>query len=588
MPKAAQIADFLSKGVLCSALFIAGILIRTLGWNLSNAELTLYAIIYEVFLIFQLGALSGLLWIQRAKDPKRRQRIVRVCISLFILVIIHLGNKLFELNSYGEIKVIVLSLTVVLIALPILSSISDLIARITGKGAQKASLPPALLFLLSLVALLLTGSFLLLMPNCTTTESIPYIDALFTSTSAVCVTGLSTVDFAHQFTPLGQFIVMILIQLGGFGIMTFAYFITLVLGQGFSLRDKVLLRNLLDEDTLNSTTSFIRNIIVFTFSLELIGACFLYFSWKDMPSPDGNPIAWHAVFHAISAFCNAGFSTFPDGLCYVGVNTDRGAQTVIMLLIISGGLGVLLHKEFFVHMKRKLSPKTRRRKWHWTTHFVLATRMTALLVFGGAGLLFLIVMTSSGPAAQESWGTIMWESLFTSVSSRTAGFQVNNLTLYTAPAALILCGLMMIGGSPGGTAGGLRTTTVATALGEIRRIIMGRKDVEFNNRSLDREVVERSIAAVALSGVWIGLFTVVSCYLQPEIDSLNLFFENVSAFSTTGLSRNVSPLLCTENKILIVINMIAGRVGLFSFMIALAGKPHPRYYQFPVTKLPLN
>ena len=439
-----------------------------------------------------------------------------------------------------------------------------------------------------MVVLILTGSLFLLMPNCTTTDSIPYIDALFVSTSAVCVTGLSTVDFAHQFTALGQVVTLVLIQLGGLGIMTFAYFVALILGQGFSLRDKVLLRNLLDENTLNSTTSFIRGIIVLTLSVELTGAALLYFAWGDMPSPDGRPMIWHALFHSISAFCNAGFSTFPDGLCYAGTQYNRMAQLVIMCLIISGGLGFILHKEFYIHVKNILSPKNRRTKRHWTTHFVLATKTTALLVFGGGGLIFFIVVTTSGPANDSSWTNIMWQSLFTSVSSRTAGFQVNNLELYTAPAALVICALMMIGGSPGGTAGGLRTTTVAAAMGEIVRIIRGRQEVEFNHRRIARDVVDRSIAAVVLSGAWIGAFTLVSCYLQPEMDSLNLFFENISAFSTTGLSRNVSPLLCTENKVLIVINMIAGRVGLFSFMIALAGKPHPRYYKFPETKLPLN
>lgn len=588
MIKAAQMANLLSKTVLCAALIIAGILIRTLGWHVSNDELTLYAITFECFLIFQLGALMGLLWLQRHQDPRRRQRIVRILISFFILGVIHFGGQIFDMDSYREIKGIVLGLTVILIALPILSSISDFIAWITGKSVQKSSLPPALLFLLTLVALVLTGSLFLLMPNCTTTDTIPYIDALFVSTSAVCVTGLSTVDFAHQFTALGQVIVLILIQLGGLGIMTFAYFVALILGQGFSLRDKVLLRNLLDEDTLNSTTSFIRDIILFTFSVELIGAFILYFAWHDMPSPDGRPMIWHALFHSVSAFCNAGFSTFPDGLCYAGTQVNRLAQVVIMGLIISGGLGFLLHKELFVHLKNQFFSKTKRRKWHWSTHFVLATRMTALLIIGGGGLIFFIVMTTSGPGSHGSWTNVMWESVFTSVSSRTAGFQVNNLSLYTAPAALVICGLMMIGGSPGGTAGGLRTTTVATALGEIVRIIRGRQDVEFNDRRLSREAVDRSIAAVVLSGVWVGAFTLVTCYLQPEIDSLDLFFENISAFSTTGLSRNISPLLCTENKALIVINMIAGRVGLFSFMIALAGRPHPRYYKFPVARLPLN
>lgn len=219
---------------------------------------------------------------------------------------------------------------------------------------------PAMQFVASLGVVILAGTGLLLLPNSTYPGiTLSFTDALFTSTSAVCVTGLNAVDFAHTFTPLGEMFTLALIQIGGFGIMTFAYFVAMVAGQGFSLRDRVLLTDLLDEDNLGAVVSFITTIVVSTLFIELCGAVLLYFSWegKDI-NLMGEPLWWHSLFHSVSAFCNAGFSTFPMNLMEPGIRLCYSGQAVIMALIVCGGLGFGIYKEINSRLANRFFPNT--------------------------------------------------------------------------------------------------------------------------------------------------------------------------------------------------------------------------------------
>ena len=575
--------------MLCIGVIFA-LLIWELGWKISNQTLKLITWGVNGALFIQMGCLIGL-WKDRAHNRSTRaQFLFQFIVCLAILVVSNLA-------VYGNMEdpVLILRtkiiLTALLVTLPTLTSISAFLEILIGKKHSQ-TLPPALLFLATLIFLAFLGAGMLMMPNATQAHGMAFVDAFFTSTSAVCVTGLSTVNFYSTFTPLGQLIVLILIQLGGFGIMTFAYFIALVLGQGFSLRDKVLIKDLLSEENLTSTTSFLRGLILLTFITELIGALGLWFSWQSMPLPTGTHqnLGWHALFHSISAFCNAGFSTLPEGLCYPPIAQNRWGQAIIMILIVMGGLGYAVFKGLYEHIKHRMTALLKHRRSHpvhLSTHIYLVLITTSALLVGGSLLLFFIEESKIG-LAPVPWKTALWESLFNSVTTRTAGFNITPMAGYSAAAALVMCALMMIGGSPGGTAGGIRTTTFALIIGELKRIIRGRKEVEFHHRSIERDVIERSIAAAVLSGIWVGAFTLLSTYFEPNMNALDLFFENVSAFATVGLSRDVTPYLHEETKVLLCINMIAGRVGLFSFVIALAGRQRPRYFSYPSTKIPLN
>jgi len=220
----------------------------------------------------------------------------------------------------------------------------------------------------------------------------------------------------------------------------------------------------------------------------------------------------------------------------------------------------------------------------WTPYFKLVMISTGILLAGGALAIFAV----SSPHAAEPLGEHLWICLFDSVTARTAGFNITDYGRYLPAASLIMCGLMMVGGSPGGTAGGMRTTTCAIAGAEILRILRGRDHVEFFRRRIDQRTVARCVITVVVSCAWIGCFTVLICALEPSMSSLDIFFENCSAFATVGVSRGITPDLSGPSKYLLIVNMLAGRVGLFAFLIALAGTPTPRHYRYPSVKIPLT
>lgn len=581
-----SLTKILGRTAFLSILVICGLLLYDVGWFIPLDQQAILRWFYYGALGIYLLCVLNLMWTDRKKIYSRRQLIIQSLLTIAILFLVYKQDSIFHLRLNFSLREISVLLTVILIANPLLGSLSRWVGWVMGGG--KKALPPALLFLVTLTILAIIGSMLLMMPNCTYESGVRYIDSLFISVSAVCVTGLGTVNLHETFTPLGHFVILLLIQMGGFGIMTFAYFVAMVLGKGFSLKDKVLIKDLLNEDNIQSTTSFLRGIILFTFVVEAMGALSLWFSWQEItPSlPRDTPLLWYACFHSISAFCNAGFSNLPNGLTTDFIVNNKMGQGVIMTLISIGGLGYAIFKEIGHHFAKRFGKKKKLLNHRWTTYFILALFISMAVDLIGALCLFASFMIQGGETGQ--WYDVLWLSLFNTVTSRTAGFNIGDIGHYPATAVLIMCGVMMIGGSPGGTAGGVRTTTFAVVLGEIWRILKERRDVEFNGRRIDRNVVERCIAVVVISMAWVGTSTIISCFFEPGMAPLDLFFENVSAFSTTGLTRGITPDLLPQTKILLMINMIAGRIGIFFFLIALVGRPSPRAFRYPNTQLPLN
>ncbi len=575
---------FTKLAAVCIAILL-GAVIWELGWPLTRAE---YGWSRLIAAVATLGHLTGVLGSYLRKEnncPSLRLLMFQIVSCLVIFLLITREQQEAGYMKFTELSRLVV--TIGLIAIPMLMSLTRIFEWLVGK--QKKGRPlmaPAMQFVASLGVLVLAGTGLLLLPNSTYPDiTLSFTDALFTSTSAVCVTGLNTVDFAHTFTPLGEMFVLALIQIGGFGIMTFAYFVAMVAGQGFSLRDRVLLTDLLDENNLGAVVSFITTIVVSTLFIELCGAALLYLSWegKDI-NLMGEPLWWHSLFHSVSAFCNAGFSTFPRNLMEPGIRLCYSGQAVIMALIVCGGLGFGIYKEIYSRLANRFLSKHRRLHMQWSPYFKLVLIATGVLLAGGALALFAV----SALHTSEPLGEHFWICLFDSVTARTAGFNISDYSHYLPAASLIMCGLMVVGGSPGGTAGGIRTTTCAIAGAEILRILRGRDHVEFFRRRIDQRTVARCVITVVVSCAWIGCFTILICSLEPAMRSLDIFFENCSAFATVGVSRGITPSLSDPSKYLLIINMLAGRVGLFTFLIALAGPPTPRHYRYPSVKIPLT
>ena len=390
-------------------------------------------------------------------------------------------------------------------------------------------------------------------------HNVRFLDCLFTATSAVCVTGLVVVDTATAWTRIGQTTIIILIQGGGIGIITFGALFALLLGHKFGFRQRALIQEQLGDTSVVRITSLLRIVRVVagtTFVIELLGAILLYPMFAAKAGHSAG--MFHAVFHAISAFCNAGFSTFSENLR--GSQGHIGVNTVICLLIILGGLGFPVHAEL-------LESRGKRRRLSLHTRVVLMT--TIALIIGGAVFIFLFETFAGSAYAGLPLKNRILASIFQSVTARTCGFDTINIGALTPATLVLLHVLMFIGGSPAGTAGGVKTTTFATAIAAVRAVIKGREDVTISDRRLERNTVRRALVLIIGAA---GLLTValVGLLLSGGGSPLQLSFEAVSAFGTVGLSTGITPNLTAVQKIIIILLMFIGRVGPMSFALSLA------------------
>ncbi|HEM47522.1 MAG TPA: potassium transporter TrkH [Alphaproteobacteria bacterium] len=428
-------------------------------------------------------------------------------------------------------------------------------------------LTPPQLFLASFAALIALGTLgFRVLPGLYTAEPLSWLDALFTATSAVCVTGLIVVDTATHFTLWGQAYVLLLIQLGGLGIITFTTFIILALGRRLSLRHESLAGTDIDLGEEVDHRRLAVDILRFTFLLEAAGAVILYLLW--VPRFGWGAAAWHAVFHSISAFCNAGFSTFSDSL--MGLAGSAASLVAVAVLIVLGGLGFLVLEELYLRRKAAWD----RRQLRLSLHSRLVLGATALLLAGG--WLLFAVFEWNGALSTLGFADRATNALFMSVTARTAGFNTIDYGLAADDTNFLTIILMSIGGSPGSTAGGMKTTTFALigllALARLR----GNQIVSVAGRSVPEETIQRAVGLFVLGFAVITL--AIFAYSHTELGGvphgggpfLDHMFEAVSAFNTVGLSLGVTPELSTAGRWVTIVLMYVGRVGPLVFAAALA------------------
>jgi trk system potassium uptake protein TrkH len=447
---------------------------------------------------------------------------------------------------------------------------------------------PALLFVLSFLSVILIGSGLLMLPNAQA-QPVSYLEALFTSASAVCVTGLIVVDTATAYTILGKIIILILIQLGGLGIMTFTGFFSYLFTGSASYKDRLLLRDLLSSETMGGLFRTLIHIVGVTFLIEMAGAVLIYLSTSD---PGDNPV-FFSVFHAVSAFCNAGFSSLSGGLGNPVLQNNYILQTIIAVLIILGGIGfpVLLSLlNYFLGFAGKpgRSNKMKKKKWHMITRAV-STRIVlvstvGLLVAGTLAYYLLERKTLHGLSGSSQFMT----SFFGSVSARTAGFNMVDITGWSYPTIFLMIFLMWVGASPGSTGGGIKTTTFAVALKASYDFIRGRQIVEIGNRQIATETLTRVLVVILLSlgVIFTGFFGLL--ITDPGKNPVHLLFESFSAFGTVGLSITNTSTLSNSGKILIMIMMFIGRLGPLTVLMGLFVSDKKKYYSYPKEDLIIN
>ena len=435
-------------------------------------------------------------------------------------------------------------------------------------GRKGLQFNPAQVLAISFVSAIAVGTGLLMIPACTVEGHISLIDALFTATSAVCVTGLIVQDTAVYFTPLGQGIILILFQLGGLGIMTFSTLVMLMAGRKISFKDRIIIQEGFHHASPSNLKSLIRKVFLFTFTLESAGAVLLFLHWKDNFS--GIQAGFHAVFHSVSAFCNAGFARFSDS--FESFRGDLYVNTVLIILIILGGLGFLVLFELWEIGAAKIKKKQHRFSLHMK--MVLSTTLILLI---GAGLLFFIL--EEGRALQELPAEEKAAAaLFQTVTPRTAGFNTLDMNLLGRGTLFMLIMLMFVGAAPGSTGGGVKVTTLGVLFAFIKSRLAGRQSVNMGRRTLPFELITKAFTLLTLSFMVISASVFILLISQQGMKVLEIIFEVFSAFGTVGLSLGITPELNSLGKTVVILTMYIGRIGPLTFLYAFSReRPLGRY-----------
>ncbi len=427
---------------------------------------------------------------------------------------------------------------------------------------------------LSFLAVILLGSLLLMLPSASAAgERTGYLTALFTATTSVCVTGLVVTDTFSHWSTFGHVVILLLIQAGGLGIITTVSMMMVVIRQKFSLGDRVLLQDALNLSSREGILSFLKKVVLGTLLVEGLGA-FLY-SFSFVPRYGLGRGIWFSVFHAVSAFCNAGLDIIGSS-SLAGYSSDPFVLTVTMILIVMGGLGYVVWFDIMtgVHERKRRGYTFRQAFTRLSEHTRLVLSLTAFLIVSGA--LFFLAAEWHNPQTMGSMsvpGKVL-NSLFESVTLRTAGFSAFPQEGMREVSCLAAYAYMFIGGSPVGTAGGVKTVTVFLVLKGTISYIRGSRDNTVFKRSVTLELMRKATAVVTVSFIAVCFFTVMLLAVQSSITMEDGLFEVVSALATVGLSRGLTASLNTAARIIIIICMYLGRIGPISMAIFFTGQKY--------------
>lgn len=422
-----------------------------------------------------------------------------------------------------------------------------------------------------LIAIIIGAIILSLPISSRAGEPTNFLDAIFTSTSAVCVTGLITLDTSTHWSVFGQTVIITLIEIGGLGFMSFGVLISLILGKKITLRERLVMQEAMNTYSIQGLVKMVKYVLIFTMSVQFFGALLL--STQFVPEYGIGRGIFYSIFHSISAFCNAGFDLF--GTSLVGYSSNSVVILVISALIIIGGLGftVLLEIYEFKGMK-KLS-----------LHSKLVLITTAILVFGGAILMLIFEYNNVDTIANMNIKDKLLNSFFASVTPRTAGFNSISTSGMTLASKFLTIILMFIGGSPGSTAGGLKTVTFGILVLTVICVIKGREDTEVFGRRFTKEIVYKSFTLLFI-GVSLVIFsTMILSYTEVGVSFIDLLYETTSAFGTVGITLGLTPNLSSIGKVLIMLMMYFGRVGPLTVMLALTRKRKKSGYKYPEGKI---
>lgn len=452
---------------------------------------------------------------------------------------------------------------------------------------------PTILFVISFIGLILIGTVLLMLPRTTLEAPLSFVDALFMATSAVCITGLSVTDISTNFSLFGQTIIMVLIQVGGLGIMTFTGFFGYFFSGGFSFKNQLMFGEILGENKLNSVISTLLTIIFITLLFEFIGGVFIFMTLdSDLFGSLGERIFFSA-FHAISSFCNSGFTILKDGIANDGYRYNYNFQMAVASVFVLGGLGFGTVFNFYTYLKSKVTAlvclfflkkdyKHKAQAFTFNTKFILTCNLSVLAI----ATVSYYLLEQRYTLTDDASGVGEWiTSFFMANSSRSAGFNSVDINFVSTPTLIMITTLMWIGVSPGSTGGGVKVTTVAVAFMNIIALARGKDAIEVYKRRIASESINKAFAIIILSVLTITFSFILLNFSDPGKSMKALLFECVSAYTTCGLSLGVTPSLSSAGKIIVIFTMFVGRVGMLTLLVAFIKNTKNKSYIYPTEKL---
>lgn len=455
---------------------------------------------------------------------------------------------------------------------------------------KRAVFNPAQLLIVSFLLMIFIGSLLLLLPRATH-HGISYVDALFTSTSAICVTGLAVVDTGKHFTQFGQTIIMILIQLGGLGILTFASYFSYFFKGGSTYENQLVLSDITDSKKLGEVFSTLKHIILITFGIEFVAGFFIYVGTASHQFGSPYDRLFFSAFHAVSAFCNAGFTTLEDGLYNIDFRFNYFLHIVILLTFLLGGLGFPIVVNILRFLRYRLTTLVIRRKKRYRpwvlnidSRINLITTLSILLI---SFVVFWALERDNTLSEHRGLGKAA-TALFGAATPRSSGFNTIDTSALSFPALLMVFVLMWIGGSPQSTGGGIKTGTFAIAVLNVLSLAKGKSRIEIFRREISEVSVRRAFAIITLSFVVIGFAILALAASEPDKRFREIAFECFSAYSTTGLSLGITGALSDSGKLVITLVMFVGRISALSFFIAVVSKMKYKNYRYPKEEITIN
>ena len=580
---------------MASLLLIVGVVYEH-GFPLSSTDISHLKILYKAVWIIFLIDVTLHIFLEYKGTKKNFRKLAWILSWLLYLtlvpVIFHrpdeegailyvwdfLGSKLYHIP---------------LLLLFSFLNLSNGLVRLLGRRTN-----PSLILAVSFFVIILIGTGLLLLPRCTVEGVVlSWVDALFTSTSAVCVTGLVPVDVSATFTPMGLTVIILLIQVGGLGVMTLTSFFAMFFMGNTSLYNQLVVRDMVSSNSLGSLLSTLLYILGFTMVIEGAGMVSIWLGIHGTLGMSLEEELAFSAFHSISAFCNAGFSTLPGNLGNPMVMTGHNSLYIsVSLLIILGGIGfpilvnfkdiVLYHLRRFWKFVRtlKLDRHKKQHLYNLNTKIVLIVTLLLLVL----GTLAVAAFEWNGSFAGMSVADKWTQAFFNATCPRTAGFSSVDLTSLSVQTILIYIFLMWIGGAAQSTAGGVKVNAFAVVVLNLIAVLRGTERVEVFGRELSHDSIRRSNATVVMSLGVLFLFIFVLSILEPKMSVMTLTFECVSALSTVGSSLNATPLLRDESKLLVALLMFVGRVGLITLMLGIVKQKKNTKYRYPSDDIIIN